>query len=64
MSMKYTRLVFSFCACLVFSQAFGKTEGDLSVIRQNFNRIYVQSEGEESPLKELLLQNQPDLSSG
>lgn len=46
MSMKYTRLVFSFCACLAFSQAFGKAEGDLSVIRQNFNRIYVQSEGE------------------
>lgn len=62
MSMKYTRLVFSFCACLAFSQAFGKAEGDLSVIRQNFNRIYVQSEGEESPLKELLLQNQPGFS--
>lgn len=57
MSMKYTRLVFSFCACLAFSQASGKAEDDLSVIRQNFNRIYVQSEGEESPLKELLLQN-------
>ena len=60
--MKYTRLVFSFCACLAFSQAFGKAEDDLSVIRQNFNRIYVQSEGEESPLKELLLQNQPGFS--
>lgn len=34
----------------------------MSVIRQNFNRIYVQSEGEESPLKELLLQNQPGFS--
>ncbi|WP_418944879.1 hypothetical protein [Phocaeicola plebeius] len=60
--MKCARLVFSFCACLAFSQAFGKAEGDLSVIRQNFNRIYVQSEGEESPLKELLLQNQPGFS--